>query len=232
VKGLWSLHNLRGKEAGLPPPAARERTAQQTLVPLALLLVMIRMLFVPKSPHAMFPLLQAVPGMEAVLPFEVTYALVAVWLAFAAFAILAVAPRGVRLSGPKLLYVSTHLSGIALTVAVPVWGAIFTSGVHGLEYCVLTARMLQPTVAEPQARLSRLLVVPAMLGIMLPIFVIGVGNAPFTGALGLLGYAWLFGPLRVGANSIVMAHYFADAFLYRFRIPEVRRVALQRLGFT
>jgi hypothetical protein len=29
-----------------------------------------------------------------------------------------------------------------------------------------------------------------------------------------------------------MAHYFADAFIYRFRIPEVRRVALTRLGFS
>jgi hypothetical protein len=29
-----------------------------------------------------------------------------------------------------------------------------------------------------------------------------------------------------------MADYFADAFIYRFRIPEVRRVALQRLAMT
>jgi hypothetical protein len=231
VKGLWSLHNLRGKTAGLPPPGARERQAQQTLVPLALVLVMIRMLFVPKSPRAMFPLLQAVPNLEAMLPFAVTYGLVAVWLGFAAFTVFAIAPRGVRLSGPKLLYICAHLSGVALTVAVPVWGAIFTSGVHGLEYFALTARMLQPTAAEPGARLSRAWVVPAMIAVMLPIFVIGVGNAPFTGALGLLAYAWLFGPLRVAANGVVMAHYFADAFLYRFRIPEVRKVALGRLGF-
>ena len=231
VKGLWSLHNLRGKAVGLPPPGARERQAQQTLVPLALLLVMIRMLFVPKSPSAMFPLLQAVPNLEAMLPFEVTYALVTVWLAFAAFTMVAIAPRGARLSGPKLLYVGTHLAGVALTVAVPVWGAIFTSGVHGLEYYVLTARMLEPRATEPEARLSRALVAPAMLAVMLPIFVIGIGNAPFTGALGLLVYAWLFGPLRIAANAVVMAHYFADAFLYRFRIPEVRRVALARLGF-
>ena len=38
--------------------------------------------------------------------------------------------------------------------------------------------------------------------------------------------------LRYFLNSIVMAHYFADAFIYRFRIPEVRRVALMRLGFA
>jgi hypothetical protein len=30
----------------------------------------------------------------------------------------------------------------------------------------------------------------------------------------------------------VMAHYFADAFIYRFRIPRVRKVALARLGFA
>ena len=231
VKGLWSLHNLRGKAAGLPPPGNLERQAQQHFVPVALLLILVRMLFVPKSPHAMFPLLQAVPALEAVLPFEVTYGLVAVWLAFAAFTLYAIT-RGPRLSGPKVLYVGTHLGGVALTVAAPVWGAIFTAGVHGLEYYVLTARMLAPTATEPEARLSRALVVPALLAVMLPIFVIGVGNAPFSAAIGLGAYASTFSALRIGANAVVMAHYFADAFLYRFRIPEVRRVALQRLGFV
>jgi hypothetical protein len=192
---------------------------------------MIRTLFVPKSPASTFPLLQAVPGLEAVLPFAVTWALLAVWLAFAAYVLWTIT-RADRLSGPKLLYVGTHLGGIALTVVSPQWGAIFTSGVHGLEYYVLTARMLAPTAAEPEARLSRALVVPAMLGVMLPIFVIGVGVSPFAAAIGLGGYASLFGALRIGANGVVLAHYFADAFIYRFRIPEVRRVALARLGFA
>jgi len=231
VRGLWSLHNLRGKSVGLPPPGERERAAQRTLVPLTLGLVLVRVLFVPKSPHAMFPQIQAVPAMEAVLPFAVTYGLLAVWLLFAAYVMVAVAPRGARLSGPKLLYLGTHLAGIALTLAAPAWGAIFTSGVHGLEYYALTARMLEPRESEPRTWLSHALVVPAMVGIMLPIVVIGVGTGPFSVAIGLGGYATLFGVLRIGANGVVMAHYFADAFLYRFRIPEVRRVALARLGF-
>jgi hypothetical protein len=231
AKGLWSLHNLRGKAAGLPPPGARERSAQQTFVPLALLLVMIRALFVPKSGGAMFPFIQAVPQLEAVLPFAVTYALLAVWLAFAAYA-LSTITRGARLSGPKLLYVGTHMAGVALTILSPPWGVIFTSGIHGLEYYAITARMLRPTAAEPGSRLSRALVVPAMAGIMLPILVVGLGVAPFAAALGLAGHASLFGALRIGVNGVVVAHYFADAFIYRFRIPEVRRVALERLGFT
>jgi hypothetical protein len=236
AKGLWSLHNLRGKAAGLPPPGARERGAQQAFVPLALALVMIRALFVPKSRGAMFPFIQAVPGLEAVLPFAVTYALLAVWLAFAVYALSTLTrsalPPDPRVSGPKLLYVGTHMAGVALTILAPPWGVIFTSGIHGLEYYAITARMLRPTAAEPEARLSRALVVPAMAGIMLPIFVVGVGAAPFAAVLGLGGYASLFGALRIGVNGVVVAHYFADAFIYRFRIPEVRRVALERLGFA
>jgi hypothetical protein len=241
AKGLWSLHNLRGKTAGLPPPAPRERSAQQTFVPLALLLVMIRILFVPKSRGAMFPFIQAVPGLEAVLPFAVTWGLLAVWLGFAAYALSTIA-RGPRISGPKLLYVGAHMAGVALTIVAPPWGVIFTSGVHGLEYYTITARMLRPTAAElrrdggdphaPRTRLSRALVAPAMIGIMLPIFIVGLGAAPFAAAIGLVGYASLFGALRIAVNGVVVAHYFADAFIYRFRIPEVRRVALERLGFA
>jgi hypothetical protein len=33
-------------------------------------------------------------------------------------------------------------------------------------------------------------------------------------------------------NATVLAHYCADAFIYRFRIPGVRKVALARLGFS
>jgi hypothetical protein len=33
-------------------------------------------------------------------------------------------------------------------------------------------------------------------------------------------------------NAIVLAHYFADAFLYRFRIQKVREVTLGRLGLA
>jgi hypothetical protein len=231
AKGLWSLHNLRGKAVGLPPPGARERSAQQTFVPLALLLIMIRTLFVPKAAGATFPFIQAIPTLEAVLPFAATYGMLAVWLAFSAWALSTIVRGAPRLSGPKLLYVGAHMAGVALTIASPAWGVIFTSGVHGLEYYTLTARMLRPTADEPATRLSRALVVPAMLGIMLPVFVVGLGVAPFTAAIGLGAYASLFGALRMAVNGVVAAHYFADAFIYRFRIPEVRRVALARLGF-
>ncbi len=32
-------------------------------------------------------------------------------------------------------------------------------------------------------------------------------------------------------NACVLAHYASDAFIFRFRIPGVRKVALARLGF-
>jgi hypothetical protein len=33
-------------------------------------------------------------------------------------------------------------------------------------------------------------------------------------------------------NALVLAHYFANAFLYRFRLPRVREVTRGRLGLT
>ena len=32
--------------------------------------------------------------------------------------------------------------------------------------------------------------------------------------------------------GVVLAHYFSDAFIYRFRIPSIRKVMLRRLGFA
>ena len=38
--------------------------------------------------------------------------------------------------------------------------------------------------------------------------------------------------LKKARNAVVLAHYFADAFLYRFRIPEIRKVMLARMGMA
>ena len=32
--------------------------------------------------------------------------------------------------------------------------------------------------------------------------------------------------------GVVLAHYYSDAFIFRFRIPGIRKVMLRRLGFT
>jgi hypothetical protein len=69
-----------------------------------------------------------------------------------------------------------------------------------------------------------------MLAAMSPILIFGVLNNPWH-------------PLNKGIpdgartwmlmliNACVLAHYSTDAFIYRFRIPSVRKVALTRLGF-
>jgi hypothetical protein len=231
VKGLWSLYNLRGKSFGVPPPSDAERRAQRLFVPLALLLVMIRYLFVPKAPDASFPFIQAIPGMEAVLPFPVTAGLLAVWFVFAGTLLHALLSGSGPKSYPKLVYLGTHSLGVTAMLVSPAWGAVFTSGVHGLEYYFLSARMLRPTAGEKGVRLGARLVWPAVVVAPLPLFAVGVVNAPFTAFLGLSAYAAAFPVARLVLNAVVMAHYFADAFIYRFRIPEVRRVALTRLGF-
>jgi hypothetical protein len=231
AKGFWSLHHLRGKEHGLAPPGDAERRVHGLFVPIGLSLVLVRWLFVPASAASMFPFVQAVPAEAAILPFEITYALLGVWCVFA-LAVAHAVTRPEVVSGPKLLYLSGHVAGVALLLASPGWGGTFLAAVHGLEYAFLCARMLRPTSPGESARLDGPRVVPALALAMLPLFVIGVVNAPFTPLFGLAAYASLFAWGRITLNAVVMAHYFADAFIYRFRIPEVRRVALARLGFT
>jgi hypothetical protein len=231
VRGLWSLYNLRGKENGVAPPEAREQQAQRLFVPLGLLLIMVRTVLVAKTETASFPFLQAVPTLEAVLPFGVTWGLVAVWLVYGATLLRAVVP-GARRSPAKVFYLCVHLVGVTLTLLWPGWGGTFTSGVHGLEYYWLCARMLRPSDEAESKRLGSWLVWPALAAAMVPLFVVGVVNAPFTYALGVSPGAPAFFMARMALNAVVLAHYAADAFVYRFRIPSVRKVALTRLGFS
>jgi hypothetical protein len=68
---------------------------------------------------------------------------------------------------------------------------------------------------------------------MAPALVIGVLLSPFKGAFGLPASA--NDTVEIGRlllNAVVMTHYFTDAFIYRFRIPSVRAVALRRLHFV
>ena len=59
-----------------------------------------------------------------------------------------------------------------------------------------------------------------------PLLVVGMTTAPFSPRPGRLATLAMF-----AMNAVVLAHYFADAFTYRFRIPSVRKNALARLGF-
>jgi hypothetical protein len=138
-------------------------------------------------------------------------------------------------SGPKILYIGTQLTAVALTIVSPGWGLTFAAGVHGLEYFFLAARMLEPTKTETSARLRGVWIWPAIVLTVLPFVLIGTltgGPAVFSGYLAAsAGATSVFVVLVTLMNSVVVAHYFADAFIYRFRIPEVRKVALTRLGF-
>ena len=235
VKGIWSLYNLRGGKAGLGQPSPAERTLLTNFVPIGLLFTMVKLLLVPKDSRALaLPFLSAIPGAPgepAVLPFAATYVLLGLW------AVFSIAALRELLSAPavhvaKAIYVTVHLTVVGITLVAPAWGTILTSGIHGLEYFVLCGRMLEPTAADRGAGLPRAMVIPAMIGVMLPLFFVGLGNGPFGHLLAADRHAGLFHVARLVLNGVVIAHYFADAFIYRFRVPEIRRVALSRLGFA
>jgi hypothetical protein len=234
VRGVWSLYGLAGARAGVRAPSQRERSLQACFVSLALLLVVVRLFLVQKAPSRLYPYVQAVPGLEAVLPWATTLGLVAVWLAYGGVLLREIAlgdRSNAPASGPKLLYVSLQVGTVALTLASPGWGLVLSAAIHGMEYFLLTARMLAPRSQPERARLPRWAVWPAMVLSMIPLFAIGLVNAPFTGRFAGGSHDDVFVTLRVLLNAIVLSHYFADAFLYRFRIPDVRRVAMVRLGF-
>jgi hypothetical protein len=66
-----------------------------------------------------------------------------------------------------------------------------------------------------------------MLAAMSPIFVAAAIYNPWV-PLNVGPSARLWGGVLV--TAVTLAHYYADAFIYRFRIPGVRKVALARLG--
>jgi hypothetical protein len=229
AKGIWALYGMRASKSGLAAPSDLERRMMRNFVAIALLLILIRWFFIPKGPGRMYPFIQPIPGEPAFLPYSATWVLVAIWIVVAALAIGSVVRPKTR-SVPKVIYVTVHMIGAGLMIGAPGWGAILTAGIHGLEYYFLCGRMIA-SVTEAE-RPSRSWVLPAMAFSMLPLVAIGLVNAPFTPQFAGDGHNQTFQSLRFFLNSIVMAHYFADAFIYRFRIPDVRRVALQRLGFA
>jgi hypothetical protein len=111
-------------------------------------------------------------------------------------------------------------------------------GMHGLEYYVLSARMMEPRPGDVSP-LRRGLIVPLMVASMLPLLALGVMHGllqegPAFGLLAGQSDAVRAHPLLRALTSlsfaVVLAHYFADALIYRFRIPSIRAVMLRRLG--
>ena len=231
VKGFWALHNLRASKSGLPAPSSRERWLQQHWVAIGLLLIMTRWLFVASSPGQMFPYIQAISGMYASLPFEASYVLLGLWGVYIAGVVRELF-RAKQYSVSKLLYLAVHVSTVALMLFSPGWGAILASSIHGCEYFVLCGRILEPMEIDSSSKLRRPLVWPAMIAASTPLVIIGILNAPFAARFISAPLLSVAGALRIVLNGVVIAHYFADAFLYRFRVPEIRRVTLARLGFA
>ncbi|HRI70869.1 MAG TPA: hypothetical protein PK156_41835 [Polyangium sp.] len=224
ARGIWSLYNMAGSNMG--PPSAAERSLYGLWTPIGLLLVCIDWLFVPIGPGRFSSATHPIPQMEAPLPYETAYLLAGIWLLFSGFLVRALWKGGARL--PKLLHVGTHIGAVCLALLSPIWGSIVWGAIHGLEYYFLCARMMQPRTGDEQPGISRYLVWPLIIASMAPIFLIGLARSPFAPEMTspyVLHAVFL-------TNAIVIAHYFADAFIYRFRIPTVRRVALHRLGFS
>jgi hypothetical protein len=228
AKGFWALYSLRGARAGLPAPGARERDLQKIFVPIALLLVAIKWTLVGQTSWAASgPYLNVNPGSPAVLPFAVTYALLGAWLVYVGL-LLRTLLSYERVNGAKLLYVGTQCAVVTVELLAPGWGITLGAGIHGLEYYLLTRRMLAPTPREEGSRLTAVLCVPAMVAAMSPLLIFGALTNPWLPL-------WPFGDAAAAwAGNLVMAcvlaHYYADAFIYRLRIPSLRAVVLGRLG--
>ncbi|HYH96850.1 hypothetical protein [Hyalangium sp.] len=239
-KGFWALHSLRGHQAGLGAGPPRERSLQQVYVPLMLTLILVRLFFVPDSaaPGAT-PYLDV--GQGALLPHGALAVILAVWLGFFALLFRTMLRAG-NASGPKVLYLLAAATATGLTLVAPMWGNVMLPAMHGLEYYMITARMMEPREGDPPARLGRAWIWPLMILSMSPLLALGVihGLILEGAGRGLLGTGDPSGSsahliLRVLTSlslGVVLAHYFADAFIYRFRIPSIRKVMLRRLGFA
>ncbi len=236
-KGFWALHQLRARQAGLSAPSNLERRLQSWLVPVNLTLVLSRTLLVAESPTATTPYIDIDQGV--IVPFGGLGVLLLVWLVYWGLTFRALLAEDV-VRGPKAVYLLAVASGVGLTLVAPQWGNVILPGMHGLEYYLLSARMLEQREGDVR-RFPRAMIWPAMVLSMLPLFAIGLlsglrgevangtlGTNVVTSSLSS-SLVWRF---SVGAAlSCVLAHYWADALIYRFRIPEIRTTMLRRLGF-
>jgi hypothetical protein len=234
-KGFWSLHGLRASQAGLPAISARERQLMQVYVPLMVTLTLTRLLFIPDSAEAgATPYLDV--GQGALLPHGTLALLITVWLGYFVLLFRTVLRTG-QLSGPKLMYLGAVAIVTGLLLVAPPWGNVMLLAMHGLEYFMITARMLEPRPGDAPSRFGRAWIWPLMVLSMLPLLALGVMDGFILGTVygekapaSLAMNPVLRASITLGLG-VVLAHYVADAFIYRFRIPGIRKVMLRRLGF-
>lgn len=237
-KGFWALHTLRGFKAGISPPAPLERQLQQVFVPLMLTLVLVRLFLVAETDRpGDTPYLDI--GQGTPLPHAALALLLTAWLGFFGLLFRTLLRSGTA-SGPKALYLLTVSVATGLTLVAPAWGNVMLPGLHGLEYYLLTARMMEPREGDPPSRVGRAWIWPLMVLSMLPLLGLGVVHLTIAGpvhgtvsaaATDLQSHVVLRG-LTTLSLAVVLAHYFSDALIYRFRLPSIRKVMLRRLGFA
>ncbi len=226
AKGIWSLYHLRASSKNLPRASVLERRLQSMFVPLALALVMTKWIYVPITRDSGYAF---VPGMVAQLPFDATYVFLVVWILFALTLMIELF-RAEVINIAKTSYLFVHCSVVGVSLVWPLCGLMMSAGIHGLEYYFLVARMLEPTPSESKKKLTKRWVWPVMILSMLPLAAIGLPRAPF--AAGWFEHGQLFPSDGFLLNAVVVSHYFADEFIYRFKVPEIREVALARLRFN
>jgi hypothetical protein len=122
VKGLWALHGLRARAAGVPSLSESERQLQRLFVPLALGLMMVRTLAVPMtSAPGDFPMVNVGQAEGGGAALRLTWVLLAVWAVYGG--LLGAALRGASgVSGPRRLYLLGHVAVVAVYLVWPVWG--------------------------------------------------------------------------------------------------------------
>ena len=235
-KGWWALHHLRGRIAGLPAPPAAEHRLLKAMVPLNLVLILTRIFLVPESRVAGdTPYIDIGQGPQ--LPYSTLALLLVVWLCYWV-AVFRTLLRSEGRSGPKVLYLLAVSFGVGLLLVTPPWGNIVLPGMHGVEYYLLTAKLLEQRPGDAH-RLPHRAIWPTMVGVMVPLCALGAVSAlaggVANGAVGSLVISRLtesvWWRLAVTtAFTVVLSHYWADALIFRFRIPQIRSVMLGRLG--
>ena len=122
---------------------------------------------------------------------------------------------------PKLAFLLSALATYALVPVTPILGYLASRVHHGASYLGLSRHMVRRLDAAGRFR-GRLF--PRLASSHLAVYVTGMGllAMPVSVAMAMTGHldtAHLAGGLVLGVN---FHHYFVDAFIWRFRRPEVR----------